>query len=206
VTEPILRVLVVDGAHVIRLGLRAYLEDAGFVVTSVPTGEAALRLIRSFAPDVVITEVDLPGMSGIDLARHAAGARVLVFTADADAATVVAAVRAGSSGYVLKDVEHTEVVAAVRALAAGHVKIDPRVAGALVAEVREAPAAVQLEHREREVLELLAGGLANCEIGAQLYMSPSAVKKHVSRVLEKLGAENRVQAAAYAIRHGVVAA
>ena len=138
---------------------------------------------------------------------------VLVLTIVAEQERVLDAVRAGACGYLLKDAELDEIVAAIHAAARGHSAIAPRVAGALVSHVRrtaEAPPDASpagwkaLSAREREVLALLTGGYDNATIGRRLYLSPSTVKNHVSRLLDKLNVDNRVQAAAFAIRHGLV--
>jgi DNA-binding NarL/FixJ family response regulator len=213
-----LRVLVVDDDGLVRTALRRLLEREGFEAVAVAGGEAALHRNRSFAADVMIVDNDMPGMSGIEATRRlvheAPATSVLMLGIAADAARVLDAVRAGSSGYLLKDVEPQSVVAGVRALAAGHAAIDPRVAGALVAEVRELGQAaahepglrpVNLSAREREMLQLVTRGLPNVEIGRRLYVSPSTVKTELSRLFAKVGVENRVQAAAYAVRHRVVA-
>jgi two-component system, NarL family, response regulator LiaR len=213
-----LRVLVVDDDGLVRTALRSLLEREGFEVAALARAEMALHRNRFFAADVVIVDIDMPGMCGIEatrrLVQEAPGTSVLTLGAAADDARVLDAVRAGSSGYLLKDAEPKDIVAAVRAVAAGYAAIDPRVAGALVTEVREIgrvsarelrPGAVYLSERERDMLELITRGLPNVEIGRRLYVSPSTVKSELSRLFEKVGAENRVQAAAYAVRHRVVA-
>lgn len=213
-----LRVLVVNDDGLVRTGLRALLEREGFEVAAVASGEVALRRNRSFAAEVVIMDTNMPGMSGIEatrrLVQEAPATLVLTLAVAADNEHVLDAVRAGSSGYLLKDVESADIVAGVRAVAAGHAAIDPRVAGLLVAEVREIgraaacefrPRAVHLSAREREMLELLTRGLRNIEIGRRLYVSSSTVKSELSRLFAKVGVDNRVQAAAYAVRHGVAA-
>jgi DNA-binding NarL/FixJ family response regulator len=210
------RVLVVDDDGLVRGGLRALLEREGFEVTDATSGEQALRRIARFPADIVIMDADLPGMSGVEAMRHlvarAPTVSVLMLAVVADQAAVVEALRAGGAGFLLRDVEPAAIVAGVRALAGGHAVIDPRVAGVLVAELRRAaaavpaasrPASVVLSERERAVLKLLSRGWDNAEIGRHLYVSPSTVKTDVSRLFEKLGVENRVQAATYAIRHGV---
>jgi DNA-binding NarL/FixJ family response regulator len=211
-----LRVLVVDDHHLFRTGVRELLEGEGFEVVDVESGEAALRRVPSFGPDVVLMDLGMPGMSGIEatsrLRDAAPGSRVLVFTMSDDDRQVLHAVRAGASGYLLKDAELRDVTAAIRAVAAGHSPLAPRVARVLVDEIRRGgdeqpvttePALKGLSEREREVLALIAEGCDNGQIARLLYVSPSTVKNHVSRLLEKLQLDNRVQAATYAIRHGI---
>jgi DNA-binding NarL/FixJ family response regulator len=208
------RLLVVDDHDLFRTGLRTLLEEEGFEVVDAADGSAAVTLGRSFEPDVVVMDMHMPEMSGIDATRVMLRERpqtvVLMLTVAGDDDQILQAVRAGASGYLLKDATLEEIVAGVRAAAAGDAAIAPRVAGALVASVRgsagapEPPPPPELSAREREVLELMATGLDNGEIGRRLELSPSTVKQHVSRLLEKFGVENRVQAVAYAIRCGLV--
>jgi DNA-binding NarL/FixJ family response regulator len=194
------------------------LEAIGRAQTGFPgSGEAALRRVPSFAPDVAVMDVSLPGMSGIEVTcriREAAPTTaVVILTLLADDDLVLQAVRAGASGYLLKNAELEHITAGIRSAAAGHSPFSPRVARALVDHVRlsreeetavAAPDAHRLSERERQVLALLARGCDNAEIGRRLFVSPSTVKNHVSRVLEKLAVDNRVQAAIYAVRHRLV--
>lgn len=211
---PSLRILLVDDHELFRVGLRELLEAEGFEVADAASGESALRQCRSVRPDVVVMDMNMPGMSGIEATRgileaHPAAA-VLMLTVAADDERVLEAIRAGATGYLLKEAHLAEIVAAVNAAAAGRSPIAPGVAGALVASVREGggpssrPAASSLTDREGAVLALLAQGYDNRAIARRLFVSPSTVKNHVSSVLAKLGLENRVQAAAYAVRHGLV--
>jgi NarL family two-component system response regulator LiaR len=209
-----LRILLVDDHELFRVGLRELLEDEGFEVADAESGESALRRCRVFRPDVVVMDMNMPGMSGIEATRrvlevHPAAA-VLMLTVAADDERVLEAIRAGATGYLLKEARLAEIVAGVKAAADGRSPIAPGVAGALVASVREGggpasrPAASSLTDRERAVLTLLAQGYDNRAIARRLFVSPSTVKNHVSSVLAKLGVENRVQAAAYAVRQGFV--
>jgi DNA-binding NarL/FixJ family response regulator len=214
VTDAPIRVLLVDDHELFRGGLRNLLEAVGFEVTDASSGEAGVRLALTFKPHVVIMDMNMPGISGIEATRRLLEvhpeAAVLMLTLAADDEGVLDAIRAGASGYLLKEAQLDEIVAAVRATAAGRSSIAPRVAGALVASVRtgsrprgEGAGAAALTQRERAVLALLAQGLENGEIADRLFVSASTVKNHVSNLLEKLGVDNRVQAAAYAIRHGL---
>jgi NarL family two-component system response regulator LiaR len=207
-----LRVLLVDDHDLFRAGLRELLEEEGFTVDDVPSGEAGVRRSRTMRPDVVVMDLNMPGMSGIEATRQVlAGhpdASVLMLTVAADDKGVLEAIRAGAVGYLLKEARLAEIVAGVKAAADGRWPIAPRVAGALVASVRERDAepptaTVELTERERAVLALLAEGHDNAEIAGRLFISTSTVKNHISNVLAKLGVENRVQAAAYAVRHGL---
>jgi DNA-binding NarL/FixJ family response regulator len=215
--DGMLRLLIVDDHDLFRTGLRTLLEEEGFNVRDAANGRVGVALCRSFEPDVVVMDMNMPEMSGIDatrtLLRDRPDTAVLMLTVTADDERVLDAVRAGASGYLLKDAPLAEIVAGVRAAAAGHSAIAPRVAGALIASVRSASAAIPqpasrptpaLSDREREVLALLATGCDNVEIGRRLHVSASTVKQHVSRLFQKLGVENRIQAVAYAIRAGLV--
>ena len=206
-----LRVLVVDDSELFRTGLRVLLREA-FEVASAASGDAALREVATFRPDVVVMDMGMPGMSGCDATRRileaAPSTFVMVLTgSDGD---VLEAVRAGASGYLLKSADVSDIVEAIRATAAGHAPLAPEVAGALLATVRESPVAeepsvgVRLSARERQVLALLASGANNVEIARRLYISPSTVKSQVSGLLTKLDVENRIQAAGVAIRAGLL--
>ena len=210
---PALRVLVVDDHAFYRSGLRSMLASEGLAVTEAANGAAALEAVRRDAPDVVLMDVHMPDMSGIEATRRLGGAApavpVVMLTVSADERDVVAAVRAGARGYVLKDAAVEEIVASVRAAAAGEAVISPRVTSALLAGVREAgapddaPAAVVLSDRERDVLRLIAAGRDNAAIGRELYISAGTVRKCVSSILAKLGVDSRVEAAVYAVRRGL---
>jgi DNA-binding NarL/FixJ family response regulator len=208
------RLLIVDDHDLFRAGLAELLEEHGFEVEQARDGAAGLRMCRSFRPHVVLMDLHMPGISGIEATRQVvaahAEAAVLMLTVAADDQVVLDAFRAGASGYILKEAHLAEIVAAVRAVAEGRSPIAARVAGALVTSVRERrvarPPGVDpslLTERERAVLALLAEGYDNATIAARLYVSPSTVKNHLSHLLEKLHLDNRVQAAAYAVRHGL---
>jgi len=208
-----LRVLVVDDHAFYRSGLRAMLAGEGLAVTEAASGAAALESAYREAPDVVLMDVHMPGMSGIEATRRLGDAAravpVVMLTVSADERDVVAAVRAGARGYVLKDATVEEIVASVRAAVEGEAVISPRVTGALLAGVREAgapddaPAPVALTDRERDVLQLIAAGMDNAAIGRELYISAGTVRKCVSSILAKLGVDSRVEAAVYAVRRGL---
>jgi two-component system nitrate/nitrite response regulator NarL len=215
-SEDPVRVLVVDDHDLFRTGLRSLLEEQGFEVADSASGPSAVRRAPSFAPDVVVMDMNMPEMSGIEatplMLEAAPNASVLMLTIATDDSRVIDAVRAGASGYLLKNAELGEIVAGIRAAADGHSAIAPRVAGKLLHSVRssapEAPAgpppqALELSDRERAVLALLTKGYDNGDIGRRLHVSPSTVKSHVSRLLDKLGVDNRIQAATFAIRHGL---
>jgi DNA-binding NarL/FixJ family response regulator len=164
-------------------------------------------------------DINMPGLSGVDTTRRllamAPGVPVVMLTVAMDDQQVLGAVRAGACGYLLKDAALDDIVAAVHAAVAGESVIAPRVAGGLLSRVRAdedalrgaagtAPPAVELSQRERAVLGLLATGAENADIATRLYISVGTVKNHVSAILGKLGVENRVQAAVYAIRYEMI--
>lgn len=213
-----LRVLVVDDHDLFRTGIRTLLEEEGFEVADANSGHAALRRLPGFRPDVVLMDVNMPEMNGIEATRrvreHAPHTAVLMLSVSDEDEGVFAALRAGASGYLLKDANLEDIINGVHMAARGQAAIAPCVADSLVSFVRdngerrrpERPAApLAFTAREREVLRLIARGCDNRAIADRLYVSPSTVKNHVSRVLDKLGVDNRVQAATYAIRHGLTA-
>jgi DNA-binding NarL/FixJ family response regulator len=212
-----LRVLLVEDHALFRRGLRRLLTEQGFEVTGeAGNGDAGVRLASELRPDVVVTDLHMPIMGGVELTRRISATadppKVLVLTISDEDADVVEAILAGASGYLLKDAEPARIADAIRAAVSGDVTLAPGAAGALVDRVRSRrPAApppddggAELTEREREILELLVEGLDNTEIGRRLYLSPSTVKNHVSSVLAKLGVESRVQAAVHAVRSGLV--
>jgi DNA-binding NarL/FixJ family response regulator len=214
-----MRVLVVDDHELFRIGLRQLLESEGFEVADAGSAEAALRRLPGLGPDVVVVGVNRPGAAGDGAMRlieeAASAAAVLMLALVADDEQVLEAVRAGAVGYLLKDSELGQIVAGIRSAAAGHAALSPQAGRVLIDYARyragdesAAPCAQRhdLSERERQVLSLLASGCDNAEIGDVLFVSRSTVKNHVSRLFEKLEVENRVQAAAYAIRNGLVEA
>jgi DNA-binding NarL/FixJ family response regulator len=199
-----------------RAGFKAVLEAAGdiAVVAEAGNGEEAVRAATEHAPDVVLMDIRMPGMDGIEATRRLPRQRVLILTTFGLDEYIIDALRAGASGFLLKDAPTHEVVAAVRSVAAGDAVLSPVVTRQLLDQVgRRLPAAVsrerdalaQLTDREREVLRLLAAGLTNAEIAEALVVSEPTVKTHVSNLLGKLGLRDRVQAVIYAYETGLIA-
>jgi DNA-binding NarL/FixJ family response regulator len=214
VTDP-LRVVVVDDHSFFRAGLTRMLRSSGVeVVAEAASGEDAIRVVAETAPDVVLMDLSMPGMSGIEATRRllaeSAATKVLVLTVSAEEADVTDAILAGASGYVLKDGPLEEVLAGIEAVAAGQSIISPRIATFMLQHLREsAPevrdiVGVRLSNRELEVLGLLAEGRANHEIAELLVISQSTVRNHISSILLKLQVQNRVQAAVRAVREHLV--
>jgi DNA-binding NarL/FixJ family response regulator len=210
-----LRVVIADDHPFYRDGLAKLLIASGIdVVAQVANGEAALQAVEETAPDVVVMDLNMPGMSGLEATRRltveAPHTRVLVLSVSAQELDVTEAILAGASGYVLKERPVEEVVAGIRAAATGQAVISPRVATLLLGRVREEVqaerevTAMRLSGRELEVLGLLADGKANQEIADALYISPSTVRNHVANILAKLHVDNRVQAAVRAVRGRIV--
>ena len=207
-----IRVLVVDDHPVVRQGLRSFLSarDGIEVVGEAADGETAVVEAARLRPDVVLLDLAMPGGGGLDaIGRIRAGGdgpAVLVLTSFAGEDQVVPAVRAGASGYLLKDAAASDLEAAIRTLHAGGALLDPSVVGAVMSEVahpRARSGLDRLTQREREVLALLGEGLSNRDVAARLYVSEKTAKTHVSAVLAKLGLADRTQTAVFAVRHGL---
>ena len=210
-----IRVLVVDDHDLFRRGLRDLLEEQGIrVVGEASNGEDAVRLAAHARPDVIVMDLHMPRMGGLEATRRLVETvpetKVLVLTISATDADVIEAVAAGASGYILKDASIEEIAAGVRAAAGGEEAVlSPKVAPGLLEHVRDASVerrdqVAELSDRELEILRLLAGGLDNEEIASELVISPRTARNHVSSILRKLELENRVQAAVYAVRIGLV--
>jgi DNA-binding NarL/FixJ family response regulator len=208
-------VVIADDHELFRRGLVRLLEQAGIqVVGEAADGVEAVDRCTELQPDVVVMDLHMPRMSGIDATRRivAAGLRtqVAVLTVSAEESMVVDALLAGACGYLLKDAEADQVVTAVLAAARGESVISPRVAAKVVNRLRREPrlqgsdATTELTDRETVVLRLIAAGLGNHEIADQLYISENTVKNHVSNILVKLDVDNRVQAAVRAIIEGLI--
>jgi two-component system nitrate/nitrite response regulator NarL len=217
VSEADIRVLLVDDHDLFRTGLRRLLEEEqGFVVIGdARRAEEAVRRAGELQPDVAVLDINMPGMSGVEaiplVLQASPDTAVLMLTVSDSEERVLDAVMAGASGYMLKDASLSEIVGGVRAAASGQSLIAPRVAGSLLDRLREhgtdhrSPDDVpDFSERELQVLALMVAGYENAAIGRQLHLSASTIKHHVSAILEKLGVENRIQAAVFAVRHGLV--
>ncbi|HTF48647.1 MAG TPA: response regulator transcription factor [Pseudonocardia sp.] len=201
-------VLLVDDHELVRAGLRTFLElqPDMTVVGEAASGEQALALVAGVRPDVVLLDLVLPGMSGVETARRLRFAhpevKVVVLTSFAGQDSVLPAVRAGVAGYLLKDVGPAELAEALRSVHAGGSPLHPTVAATVLRQVNSG--VDPLTPREREVLRLIARGLSNRLIARELVLSEKTVKTHVSAVLAKLGVADRTQAALLAVRDGLV--
>ena len=208
---PAIRVLLVDDHPVVRQGLRALLstQDGIEVVGEADDGDVAVSAAERLSPDVVLMDVVMPAMDGVEALRRIVErrpqTRVVMLTSYADERRAMEAVDAGASGFLLKDASPRDVVSAIRAAHRGEAVLHPAVAAKLLAERRRPPAAhSDLTPRELEVLRLVARGLQNKRIAAELHLSEKTVKTHVSAVLRKLDVTDRTQAAMYAVRERLV--
>jgi DNA-binding NarL/FixJ family response regulator len=211
------RVVLVDDHDLFRGGLRDLLAAEGLaVVGEASSGEDGVRLAGTEAPDVIVMDLNMPGISGVEATRkileQAPLARVIALTISAEDSDVLDAMMAGACGYLLKDASVEELVNGIRAAAAGESSISPRIATKVLARLRQdvgereeaARTHSGLSEREIEVLRLLAQGKGNTEIAQELFISPKTVKNHIASILMKLQIENRIQAAVYAVRSGII--
>lgn len=206
------RVLVVDDHPLLRQGLRKVLElEGGFdVAGEAGSGEEALQMARRHQPRVILMDINLPGISGIEATRLIRGEMpdisILALTIHEDDQYVMEMMRAGASGYLLKDVDPGSLVEAINSAARGESYISPGVAGKVFGALSRMGQAQdgwnrELTPREREVLDLIAQGYGNQKIAGLLAISEKTVKNHVTSILRKLGVEDRTQAAVYALKH-----
>ncbi len=223
------RVVLADDQALLRKGFRMILEaeDGIEIVGEAADGSDAVRLVELYRPDVVLMDVRMPVLDGIEATRaittSPAGSetRVLILTTFDLDEYAFSALRAGASGFLLKDVPPAELVGAIRTVARGDAVVSPRVTRRLLEEYSDKlpdlsgnggaqsagdahPALAQLTDREREVLLAVADGLSNAEIAERLYVSEATVKSHVGRLLAKLGLRDRVQAVVFAFQSGLV--
>jgi DNA-binding NarL/FixJ family response regulator len=211
----LLRVMLVDDHDLFRTGLRNLLEEQGVhIVAEAPDGSSALGLVRELAPDVVVMDLNMPGMNGIEATREivrlAPLTRVVVLTISDQDDDVMDAILAGACGYLLKDSSIQDLMQGIRAASIGESLISPHIAAKVLQRLRasgietETGVGAELSDRETEVLRLIANGKDNAEIAQELHISPKTVKNHISNILMKLQIENRIQAAVYAVRRGLV--
>ncbi len=209
--ESTIRVLVADDHAILRGGLAAFLRamEGMQLVGEAANGEEALRLARELQPDVVLMDIKMPVMDGVEATRAIRACcprtQVVVLTSFVEDELVPHALEAGAIGYLLKNVSHQELAAAIRQAARGQSVLSPEATQALVeATVRKSPLIEALTPREMQVLALMAEGLTNLQIGQQLGITESTIKSHVSTIIAKLGVASRTEAVALALRHGLV--
>jgi NarL family two-component system response regulator LiaR len=208
--EPV-RVMIVDDHTMVRRGLTLFLKayDDMLMVGEADGGETAVELCAACKPDVVLMDMKMPGMDGVTATRHIhrqfPSVRILALTSFKEGNLIQNALQAGAIGYLLKDVSADELVRAIRSAKAGHPSLSPEAAEVLVRASNEPPRpGGDLTERERVVLVHMARGLNNTQIAAELVVSPSTVKSHVSNILSKLGVASRSEAVALALRLGLV--
>jgi len=211
------RVLLVDDHDLFRTGLRNLLEEQGVhVAGECDNGTDALRAVRELAPDVVVMDLNMPGISGVEATRQismiAPLTRVLVLTISDPDSDVMDAILAGACGYLLKDASIGELMQGISSAAVGESLVSPTIAAKVLQRVRASSAShreaeliqSELSDREIQVLKLIANGKDNAMIAGELHISPKTVKNHISNILMKLQIDNRIQAAVYAVRSGIV--
>ena len=210
-----IRVLVVDDQELVRAGLRTILESAGGmrVVGEAADGDAAVDAATLLRPDVVLMDIRMPRMDGVEATRRLRDSRVVILTTFDHDDYVIEALRAGASGFLVKDAPADELLRAMRVVAAGDALLSPSVTRRMLARVvaasgrttpSEPPGLAELTDRERAVLALVAQGKSNSEIADDLHVTEATVKTHVSHVLDKLNLRDRVQAVVLAYESGLV--
>jgi len=212
-----LRVLLVDDHDLFRTGLRNLLEEHGLTVAGeASTGLEAVKLVRELAPDVVVMDLNMPGISGVEATHQVTSlaplTRVIVLTISDQDEDVMNAIVAGACGYLLKDSSIPDLIRGIESAAIGESLISPHIASKVLQRVRATAAdsegaetiRAELSDREIEVLKLIANGKDNAQIARDLVISPKTVKNHISNILMKLQIDNRIQAAVYAVRSGIV--
>jgi DNA-binding NarL/FixJ family response regulator len=210
------RLLLADDHRMLRDGLRRSLEENGFdVVGEAADGQQAVTLAGTLRPDVVLMDVTMPVLDGVEATRQvrrvAPDAQVVMLTMHADGDVMARAIQAGAIGYLVKDCSTEEVVAAVRLAASGEGALSPELASSMLAEVHRAGGAAAsgngaavISAREEEVLQLITDGLSLPEVAAQLYISVKTVKNHLASIYSKLDARDRTQAVLRAVRMGII--
>jgi DNA-binding NarL/FixJ family response regulator len=209
------RILIVDDHEVVRLGLRSLIEQyPQFEVTAeAKNAKEALSMVETFVPDIVLMDIRLPGKSGIEaceeIKQKYPEMKVVMLTSYAEDEMLFSAIRAGASGYVLKQIDSEGLVMSLEAVARGEASLDPAVTQRVFQEVKravkeeEAASFTQLSQQEKLVLKLVSEGKTNREIAQSLYLGEGTVRNYVSSILSKLGVSNRAEAAAYAVEHNL---
>jgi DNA-binding NarL/FixJ family response regulator len=209
------RILLVDDHEVVRLGLKSLLDrNSQFdVVGEASSAREALEQVNALSPDIVVMDIRLPGTSGIeaceDIVQKYPHIKVIMLTSYAEDEMLFSAIRAGASGYILKQISSEDLVHALEAVGRGEALLDPAVTQRVFQEVRkavkdeEASAFAHLSQQEKHVLLLVSEGKTNREIAKALFLGEGTVRNYVSSILSKLGVNNRAEAAAYAVEHNL---
>jgi len=214
ISTMVIRLMLVDDHKMLRQGLRRSLEEEGFsIVAEAADGTEAVRLAPAIKPDVVLMDVSMPDMDGIEATKRILAVdperRIVMLTMHGDATVIEQAIKAGAVGYLTKDCSIDEVVEAIRMAANGETALSPQLAQTMLKEVRKIHGAEKEEERviskrEEEVLQLIADGCSTPEVAAKLYISQKTVKNHLASIYEKLNARDRTQAVLTAVRLGIV--
>ena len=210
-----IRVLLADDHRMLREGLRRSLTEEGFeIVGEAENGEQAVRMVEELQPDVVLMDVSMPEMDGVEATRLIGGSftatQVIMLTMHADKEVLADAIRAGASGYLVKDCSTEEIADAIRMAMQGDTALSPQLAATMLDEVRrlDVPDVPEedrvITKREEEVLQLIADGCSTPEVAEQLYISQKTVKNHLASIYQKLDARDRTQAVLQAVRMGIV--
>jgi DNA-binding NarL/FixJ family response regulator len=210
-----IRVLLADDHRMLREGLRRSLTEEGFeIVGEAENGEQAVRMVDELQPDVVLMDVSMPEMDGVEATRLIGGSvtatQVIMLTMHSDQEVLADAIRAGASGYLVKDCSTEEIADAIRMAMQGDTALSPQLAATMLDEVRKMDVPDTSEEdrvitkREEEVLQLIADGCSTPEVAEQLYISQKTVKNHLASIYQKLDARDRTQAVLQAVRMGIV--
>ena len=209
------RIIIVDDHEVVRIGMRSLLEQYPQyeVVSEAGNAKEAVSQVKTFQPDIVLMDIRLPGKSGIDACEEikqiAPDTKVIMLTSYAEDEMLFSAIKAGASGYVLKQIDSEGLIKSLEAVARGEASLDPAVTQRVFQEVRkavkeeEAASFINLSQQEKMVLKLVSEGKTNREIAQALYLGEGTVRNYVSSILSKLGVSNRAEAAAYAVEHNL---
>lgn len=213
--QKVTRILIADDHSVVRAGLKALLErQGGFrVVAEAATGEEAVKMAQEHQPDVAVLDIRMPGISGIDACRRITqtvrNCHVIMLTSYAEDELLMAAIQAGAAGYVLKRIGDNELVQAIERVSRGEGMLDPAMTASVFNEMRKANQAqhasafADLTPQELIVLAKVSEGLTNRQIAVKLFLGEGTVRNYVSSVLQKIGASNRAEAAAYAVKNSI---
>jgi len=208
-----IRVLLADDHRMLREGLRRTLADLGFtVVAGARDGNDAVNLALTTQPDVILMDVTMPGIDGVEATRRIKAqmpeTKIVMLTMHADRSVLADAIKAGASGYLVKDCSTDEIAIAIEAVAAGETALSPGLAASMLTdinnEIHKADQPKLLTKREEEVLQLIANGCSTPEVAEQLYISQKTVKNHLASIYQKLKARDRTQAVIQAVRLGIV--